>query len=49
MERVDRFDNDGTDIEVRVALFEVGQLRFGAESDKLRLILIQDFQVKCLR
>ena len=37
---VGRFDDDGTDIEVCVELFEIGELRFGAEPDKLRLMLI---------
>ena len=41
MDGVDRFDDDETDIEVCVELFEVGELRFGAEPDKLHLILIQ--------
>ena len=34
------FDDDGTDIEVRVELYEVSEFRFGAEPDELRLILI---------
>ena len=38
---VGRFDDDGTDIEICVKLLDVGELRFGAEPDKLRLILIQ--------
>ena len=36
-----RFDDDGTDIEVCVKLFEIGERRFGAEPDKLRLMSIQ--------
>ena len=38
---VSRFDDEGTDIEVCVKLFEIGDLRFGAEPDKLCLIFIQ--------
>ena len=41
MNGIDRFDDYGTDIEVCVELFQNGELRFGAEPDKLRLILIQ--------
>ena len=38
---VSRFDDDGTYIEICVELFAIGELRFGAEPDKLCLILIQ--------
>ena len=40
-DRVSRFDDDRTIIEVCVELFEVDELRFGAEPDKLHLVLIQ--------
>ena len=39
MDGVCWFTDDGTDIEI--CQVEIGELRFGAEPDKLRLILIQ--------
>ena len=47
MDGVGRFEHERTDIEVRVELFEVGELRFGAETDKLCLVLIQMKSSRC--
>ena len=35
---IDSIDGDRTDTEVRVQLFDVCELRFGAEPDKLHLL-----------
>ena len=47
-DEVDSIDDDRTDTEVRVELFDVCELRFGAEPDKLHVLLIQRKSSRCV-